>query len=244
MARQGSELYQLKGSGAGPCFLPQGEKLCTAAFKVPFNKFLVLKAKRVSECSFSVSYQWTTSLFCTKWQNVCVNIDQDGRQLSHFHLLGVRLLQVSSCLGVHLDWVPYGTWKKWLYSAVNHLQDLSIIRVPVLWDDLSASLSVPLSAVSVVFTAPVPAQKVPSVVLTKIGCICLVWRRAGMKREKRWKDSEKTRGGKRVGDERVIWAKGRWRRYVYVEDSVAANYLASLIKCKLLTELRGCWCWR
>lgn len=113
-----------------------------------------------------------------------------------------------------------------------------------LWDDLSASLSVPLSAVSVVFTAPVPAQKVPSVVLTKIGCICLVWRRAGMKREKRWKDSEKTRGGKRVGDERVIWAKGRWRRYVYVEDSVAANYLASLIKCKLLTELRGCWCWR
>lgn len=130
MARQGSELYQLKGSGTGPCFLPQGEKLCTAAFKVPFNKFLVLKAKRVSECSFSVSYQWTTSLFCTKWQNVCVNIDQDGRQLSHFHLLGVRLLQVSSCLGVHLDWVPYGTWKKWLYSAVNHLQDLSIIRVP------------------------------------------------------------------------------------------------------------------
>ena len=33
--------------------------------------------------------------------------------------------------------------------------------MPVLWDDLSVSLSVPLSALSVVFTAPVPAQKVP-----------------------------------------------------------------------------------
>ncbi len=33
------------------------------------------------------------------------------------------------------------------------------------------------------------------------------------------------------------------RQYVYIEASDAANYLACLIKYKLLTELRGCWWW-
>lgn len=39
------------------------------------------------------------------------------------------------------------------------------------------------------------AQTVPSVLLTKIGCICLAWRRAGRKREERWKDMKESRRG-------------------------------------------------
>lgn len=117
---EGAELQQLKGSRAELPSLPQGETLQTATFRVSFNTFLVLETGQVRKMLQHPHIPMNNKLVLDKMTKSERKYRSDSRQHSHFCLLGVKLLKVSSFLGIHLDSLT-GSGKR---SAVDQVQSM------------------------------------------------------------------------------------------------------------------------